>query len=240
MGCSASKSVQPTTSNNLFCMSCIDGRATDELKGSPGGDAGNVFRACYAVTQECDIKFDQKKLCQIILACAKKFQHELYFHTDDHAVHHFDPKTATNYDDACKAENIGCGYFKLCATAPEKLDEDEKCVELASAFLKALVETIHDNPKNFDVVCLHGDHNEKYVKKSKLMKPLKADGQTFIYHPKVELEEGDKIIDVLCEIEPSIKDKKEDVQKTYKKICKSHWEHAIEVLAPGVEIEKIK
>ncbi|OHT00840.1 hypothetical protein TRFO_32401 [Tritrichomonas foetus] len=240
MGCGGSK-VQATASNNLFCMSCIDGRATDEMMGSPGGDAGNVFRSIYATSNIFpDIVFDQKKMEEIILLCAKKFGHQLYYHTDDHAILHYNPKNDDHYDEAIKAENIGCGYFKLCVTAPDKLEESEKCVELAKTFLKALSEDVHDNSNKFDVVCLHGEHHELHVVISKIVKPLKADGETFIYHPKMELLEGQKIISTIGELELIILTKKDEIVEEYRQICKKHWSHVIVVLAPGVEIEKIK
>ena len=239
MGCGATK-VKATASNNLFCMSCIDGRAKEELMGSPGGDAGNIFRVLYSATLVSpDTSFMPSTITEILIECQKKFGHEIYFHTDDHAIHHFDPKTATSFEEADEAQNIGCGYFKLCATAPEKLEEDEKCQDLAKTFLKVLTETINKNPDLFDLVCLHGDHNEKYVKKTDSTKPLKADGQTFIYHPKVELAEGGKILDVVIGKFPALADHKDDILDKYKEVCQKHWEHAIAILAPGVEIQSV-
>lgn len=226
------------STNNLQCVSCIDGRATNEIMAAPGGDAGNLFRAllsCYRVTNS-SIFTDESKIKEIIYQTAKTIGHQLYFHTDDHAMHHYDPLTSQP-NEAHVSDHIGCGYFKVCITAPEKLKEDAVCPDIAQKFLRALVSTIQEHKELFDIIILQGGHKEKRVILSHSTKPIKADGETFIYHPNVESTEGGKFLDVIFSLHSELLPKKAEITEYYNNLCKQHWEGTINVLLPGGKIE---
>ena len=91
----------------------------------------------------------------------------------------------------------------------------------------------------FDYVVLKGDHAEEQVKLFNGTKPYKADGKTFIYHPTVEATDGAKILEVVVQVISELTSKKDDIYAKYKEICKQHWEHTINYLAPGKEIQKM-
>ena len=218
----------------------MDGRATNLILGSPGGDAGIIFRflrAAQIVLPE--VQFPANVISDILIACHKHFNHKIYFHTDDHAIHHYDPATSKNYDDAVVPQNIGCGYFKVCTNFPEKLQEDEKMGEFAKTFLKTLIQTIQEHPDLFEVTCLHGDHVEKFVKKTASLEPLQADGVTFIYHFKAEENQGPLIFDAVAEVVPAILGQKNEILAKFDEVCDQHWSHAIGLLAPGIEIQTV-
>lgn len=241
MGCSGSK-VDATTANNLFCLSCIDGRTTETIKGCPGGDAGVLFRCLYAAKQvspDTQGLNDDSKIKKIIIDTTVKLKHIFYYHTDDHAAHHFDPTKISDFSEAAKGENIGCGYLKLCCTAPGELDEDDNLSEYAKFYVSALTKAYTENKKVFDYVVLKGDHAEEQVKLFNGTKPYKADGKTFIYHPNVENTDGHKILEVIYQDIPELASKKDEISQKFQEICKRHWEKTINYLAPGKEIQKM-
>lgn len=241
MGCGSSK-VDAGAQNNLFCLSCIDGRTQETIMGCPGGDAGALFRclfSCKQVSPETAALNDEAKIKQIILDMSKTLHHLFYYHTDDHASHHFDPKKVKDFSEATKGANIGCGYFKLCCTAPGELGEDEQCQNYAKFFISTLTKAYTESPKVFDYVVLKGDHAEDNVKLFHSTKAYKADGKTFIYHPNVESSEGQKILEAIYSSIPELASNKDEIAQKYQEVCKQHWEHTINYLAPGKDIQEM-
>lgn len=241
MGCGGSK-VEAKTDNNLYCLSCIDGRTTQTIMGCPGGDAGALFRCLYAckqVSSETSALDDEQKIIQVIKEVSQKLHHLLYYHTDDHAAHHFNPKSIKDFSEAAQGANIGCGYFKLCCTAPGELGEDSEMQNYAKFFISTLTKSYVQTPKIFDYVTLQGDHAEENVKLFHSKKPFKADGKTFIYHPNVESADGLTILEAIYSVIPDLSSKKDEISQKYQEICKQHWEHTINYLAPGKEIQEI-
>lgn len=225
------------------CLSCIDGRTTDVILGCPGGDAGALLRcifACKLVCPEASFLNDEQKYLEIIKETSKQLQHPLYYHTDDHSLHGFDPKTVQNLDEAVKGENIGCGYLKLCCVAPHELEEDENLSNLTKTYIKSLVKGYQENSDLFNYVVLQGGHQETEVKLHNHKKPVQANGKTFIYHPNAEIDTGKIILDAICTAAPEVTPKKEEISKKYQEICKHHWEKTINFLAPGKEIQVIE
>lgn len=240
MGCGSTK-VVATDANSLFCLSCIDGRAKNRIMGSPGGDAGNLFRcilACQKIVPSAKLQ-DEEKMTKIIKEVCKNLKHHLYYHTDSHAIHDFDPLKG-NPEDASLPCSIGCGYFKVCTTTPEKLEEDEQCAEMAKLFLRTLVKSIQSDAKEFDVVTLEGDHAENQCKLFKHSTPYQADGKTFIYHPQVEYTQGEILLRIIFKLYSELDEKKTEIIPAYHTLCTKHWEKTIGILFPGGEIQTIE
>lgn len=224
------------------CLSCIDGRATDVILGCPGGDAGAILRclfACKLVNPDAEFLHNQDKIVEIIKEASKELKRPIYYHTDDHSLHGFDPKTITDLEEALKGEHIGCGYLKLCCIAPHELAEDEKLASLTRVFIKALVKTYQENTDLLNYVILKGGHQETDVKLYHSHTPVQANGKTFIYHPNAENNACKTILNALCNVVPELSTKKDEIDQKHQEVCKQHWEKTINYLAPGKEIQVI-
>jgi hypothetical protein len=155
----------------------------------------------------------------------------LFFHTDKHAVKHYDPRVHFDEEHFAEVGCLGCGYFKACMYLSDKIQEKEleTLQKTAKKVYQAFCEYASSSPKIVACVELVGKHREDDVLVVKSSTKADPDGHCFVYHPAHELAVGSQMFDVLgSEIE------KERLVKRYAKVCQEHWMGAIGLLAPGV------
>jgi hypothetical protein len=217
------------------CSSCIDGRAHGLLYGSPGGDAGIVLRVLVAAKAILGVDPSIDRIKALITKYGGSAKRALYFHTDTHATHHYDPRTKFDAQKCCQAAHIGCGYFKGSIHMPEKIGPSD------TASLSALGQKVWSAfcalaaGKSSAVQCveLEGEHAENDVVVVEKFEKADPDGHCFVYHPGHEEAIGGQLVDLICQ-EYDV-NRQDEVKAQFKEVCKEHWDGAITLLAPGVE-----
>jgi hypothetical protein len=217
------------------CSSCIDGRAHGLLFGSPGGDGGIVLRALLAMKAVVGIDPSPERIQSLLALYATFAKRSLYFHTDTHAIHHYDPRDQFDATKCVLAANIGCGYFKASIHMPEKIgpSEGDDLRQMAAKVWTALCWLAAEKSPVVNCVELEGDHAENDVVIVNKFEKADPDGHCFVYHPGHEEELGGQVVDLLCN-EYDI-GRQDEVKVKLKEICEEHWNGAIELLAPGIE-----
>jgi hypothetical protein len=207
--------------------SCIDGRAHGSLYGSPGGDGGLLLRVLLAAKKV--IGYDPSS--DDIRALIAKSKRPLYFHTDNHATHHYDPRK-TFSPECSSAGNIGCGYFKASIHSPEKIGPSDPATlsAVAAKVWTALCALAAQKSPAVECVELTGNHAENDVVVVEKFEPADPAGHCFVYHPGHEEAVGAQFIDLI----PGGAGKKPEIAAALKEICAEHWNGAISLLAPGV------
>jgi hypothetical protein len=217
------------------CSSCIDGRAHGLLFGSPGGDGGIVLRALFAIKAVVGIDPSSEQIRSLIASYASWAKRGLYFHTDTHAIHHYDPRDRFDEAKCVMAANIGCGYFKASIHMPEKIgpSDGDGLPQMAAKVWTALCWLAAERSPAVDSVELEGDHAENDVVVVERFEKADPDGHCFVYHPGHEEEIGGQVVDLISN-EYDI-GRRDEVKVKLKEICEEHWNGAIGLLAPGIE-----
>ncbi len=168
--------------------SCIDGRSTSPVLGTPGGDVGEIIAALGALEESSGATVALDRIDAMFDAYAGVFG-RVYFHTDAHALEHLgaamraDPRFAGvplgsaeqvrafvlappgELRDAVSAlvvepENVGCGHLRLVLAGPERYHVRP---ELARAVVGGAFRLAWRSPRVVDYVALEGDHREAAI-----------------------------------------------------------------------------
>jgi hypothetical protein len=221
----------------MSCSSCIDGRARGAVFGSPGGDAGIVLRVLLAARKVCALDPSAAEVAALVESYSASAGRPLYFHTDSHATHHYDPRAAFT-PECTAARSIGCGYFRAGIHSPRALGaaEPEAVSALASVVWTAFCSLAAAGSPAVRCVELTGDHAEDDVVVVERPEPADPAGHCFVYHP---LHEQAVAAELVAALRADAKASAE-ITAALKGICAEHWNGAITLLAPGVAHRHIK
>lgn len=168
--------------------SCIDGRSTSPVVGTPGGDLGAIVVALGAAERVTGAPLDLARMDALLDAYVKSFG-RVYFHTDAHAlerigaalrrdarfagaplreaadIHAFVLAPPPELRDAVLAylsapENVGCGHLRLMLGHAERY---EVRAGLVRAIVEAAFRLAWRSPAAVDYVVLRGDHHERAI-----------------------------------------------------------------------------
>eukprot|EP00767_Chilomastix_cuspidata_P002534 gnl/Chilomastix_cuspidata/2658.p1 GENE.gnl/Chilomastix_cuspidata/2658~~gnl/Chilomastix_cuspidata/2658.p1 ORF type:complete len:290 (-),score=73.25 gnl/Chilomastix_cuspidata/2658:97-966(-) len=162
-------------------LSCIDGRHSGPILGTPGGDFGEFLLGLIALSHvkpdsiTLNYKQIEKLLFDFVLHEIPKAR-SFYWHTDDRAVHQFqvqtscaDPLAAANHgvagalDALATPPCIGCGHVKKMMTFPSTYMTYGELVGNAIRAFYSLVWTRAEFRQRVEYVVLHGDHAETAI-----------------------------------------------------------------------------
>lgn len=170
---------------------CVDGRATNQIIGNPGGDIVRLLEAMVAIHNVTGFVFKPLEVEKIF----RWYLHNygvFYMHTDDHAMtalakalsederigqkledakamHNFLTKMPDSFKQRLRLSNymtdpdfIGCGHLKLLASYPEKYGVSIKILRsLIISFFDTLWSGTKEEKKQLLYPMLKGKHKEQ-------------------------------------------------------------------------------
>jgi len=168
---------------------CVDGRETEAVIGTPGGDAGELLLVFATLEHLTGKALTDAEVAHLMHARVEHFGRQ-YFHSDDHALHHLKEElhasdqlrdvVAPLDDDAFLAflkmpplaaqpvllqhltrpANVGCGHLKLASL---HADDYQMRRGLVTQLLRTFYKELWRHPEHVEFRVLHGDHQETAI-----------------------------------------------------------------------------
>mmetsp|Transcript_5368 Transcript_5368/g.8328 ORF Transcript_5368/g.8328 Transcript_5368/m.8328 type:complete len:353 (+) Transcript_5368:99-1157(+) len=191
--------------------SCIDGRESEAVISTPGGDAGEFLSGLLAARQlgyffiSSDVGFMKHTLESFLHYSTRLPYRPFYMHTDEHAVTNLSSAMNQSIDllnvpqnlwskllhYVTRPEYVGCGHIKGQLLYPEEYSSD---ADLVSSFLWAVYYLIFQKDRRILLKVLQGEHHEGsvvIVKQSgeptdlvPLVRPTRGSSHMFIFNEK--------------------------------------------------------
>lgn len=170
--------------------SCVDGRDSHAVIGTPGGDAGELLLALAAAEQAGSKPLAAREVETVIDAWLDAFG-RLYIHSDVHALQALrarllaDPRFARSapqladvtsiealvrhpprelapllLEHLLAPESVGCGHLRSMLLAPDSYQVRK---ELVVSVLQGIFQRLWRAPESIDWVVLSGEHDEQAV-----------------------------------------------------------------------------
>lgn len=184
--------VRWTTAASIFSAgieSCIDGRSTSPVLGTPGGDVGELVLALTALEQTSGRTVGDDALGRLLSEHHDAFG-RVYLHTDEQAFERLRAALARDarvsvearpvdaraalalvlhppptlesvvLDHFVRPEHVGCGHLRAML---EHAEEYRTRAELVRASLRAVLRLAWRRPESLDLQVLRGEHRERAV-----------------------------------------------------------------------------
>jgi len=184
--------------SELFLMqheSCVDGRDSHGVLGTPGGDTGELVLALSAVESVAKRPLLDRQIDRVVSAELGALN-DFYLHTDTHALKHLreelskDPSTAAYakkllrklppppkairekvIEHLVEARNVGCGHLKLMLQHGHDYGVRPGLVR---AVLRSIYRRYFDGHPAVSFTVLDGGHGEEAVVQIKVPEPVRS------------------------------------------------------------------
>jgi rhodanese-related sulfurtransferase len=209
--------------------SCIDGRSTSPVLGTPGGDVGELVLALTALEQLTHERVREAALDALLAEHADAFG-RIYMHSDAHTIERIqhalsnDPRVSSErrprdrastvalllrpphelepvvLEHFTRAEHIGCGHLR---TMLEHAESYQTRADLVRASLRAVLRLAWRRPESLDFEVLEGEHHEHGVVEVRVRRAVRAHTRVPMLSPSVV---GDGVFIVHPQVEAFVRD----------------------------------
>lgn len=187
--------------------SCVDGRETGAVLGTPGGEGGTMLTTLAAVEQVTGTPVPSARVPEFLDAWIDAFG-RIYLHTDDHALerlgealvaagHLTDPSPAAVealirhppasseellLDLLVRPEHTGCGHLRLILQDPTAYRVRPG---LVNDLIRSVMRRLWERAEDVRFVVLHGDHHERAVVEVIVPEPVRGWSEIPVIDPAV-------------------------------------------------------
>lgn len=208
--------------------SCIDGRSTSPVLGTPGGDVGELVLALTALEQLTHRSVREPALDALLTEHADAFG-RIYMHSDAHTIERVqralseDPRVSIDHrprdrastvalllrpphalepvvlEHFTRAEHVGCGHLR---TMLEHAESYQTRADLVRASLRAVLRLAWRRPEALDFEVLEGEHHEHGVVEVRVRREVRAHTRVPMLSPSVV---GDGVFIVHPQVEAFVR-----------------------------------